>query len=109
MSTKEDSEHDSSEGADPGSPGSEEVNSKQRAHRWAEDIRSRPMTDEQTTELAKVYGILAVVEALEATTAAVEAIRTPLGKLLAYIGLAGGLIAPEAVSQHDSDEQDTGQ
>ena len=68
---------------------------KQRALEWAEDIRSRPLTDEQAIALAQVYAPLAAVEAQERTTAALEALSAPLERFLGYMGLSGTVPAPE--------------
>lgn len=52
--TQEDSESSSPGAAAP------ELSYATRAAEWAEDIRSRPLTDPQAIELAKVYALLAI-------------------------------------------------
>lgn len=68
---------------------------KQRALEWAEDIRSRPLTDEQAIALAQVYASLAAVEAQERTTTALEALSAPLERFPGYMGLSGTVQVPE--------------
>jgi hypothetical protein len=95
--SKEDFENE----ADTGT--AELKSNRQRAQQLVDDILARPLTDDQATELAKVYATLAAVDMQERTVAAVEAIREPLGRFLAYVGLSGGLSAPEGVSEDDED------
>lgn len=78
-----------------------------RALTWAEEIRSRPLNDEQATELAKVYAALAAVEAQNRTAAALEALREPLEWFRHYVMLTVGESAPEGVSA-DEDPQTEG-
>lgn len=85
----------------------------QRALEWAEDIRTRPLTDEQAISLAQVFASLAAVEqqerlvqALETITTRLEAMQQPLEdargsleRFLALWSLSGGPEAPTAVSE----------
>lgn len=75
---------------------------RDRALEWADDIRTRPLDDEQAIQLAQVYASLAAVEQQERTAAALEALRQPLEQFLAYMGLSGSVSPPpEAVSEHE--------
>lgn len=67
----------------------------QRALEWADDIRTRPLTDEQAIALAQVYASLSAVEAQDRTTAALKALQQPLEQFLAYMGLSGTVSTPE--------------
>lgn len=49
-----------------------DVSHKQRAYNLAESVRAYPLTNNQATELAKVYASLAIVEAVERLTAATK-------------------------------------
>lgn len=89
-----------------------------RARQWADDIRTRPLDDDQATALAAVYASLAAVEAYERTARALEALQQPLERFLALWSLSGGPEAPgspaqpqdEPVSPHEphrgTDEQE---
>ena len=48
-----------------------------RAAEWAEDIRSRPLTDPQAIELAKVYALLAIEQQLSRLGTPSELIAAP--------------------------------
>lgn len=81
--------------------GDDSKSSKQRALEWAEDIRTRPLTDEQAIALASVYAVLASVEAQEDATRALvglhtsaEALSAAVGRFLAYAALSGDFQAP---------------
>lgn len=71
----------------------------QRALEWAEDIRTRPLTDEQAISLAQVFASLAAVEQQERIARALEALQQPLEQFLAIWSLSGGPDIPEAVSE----------
>lgn len=72
---------------------------KQRALGWVEDIRTRPLTDEQATEVAKVYAALAAVEIYERSAAALEALRQPLEQFLDIYALSGGPMPPTSPTE----------
>lgn len=69
--TQEDSESSSPGAAEP------ELSYATRAAEWAEDIRSRPLTDPQAIELAKVYALLAIEQQLSRLGNPSELIASP--------------------------------
>lgn len=83
-----------------------ETSHGQRAYNLAETVRAAPLTDDQATELAKVYAALEAAAGHERTTEALRALQQPLEAIsarlealeafLGVMGLAGLTPTPQS-------------